>query len=130
MYNIVCDSVGLEPKPNNGTLRLPLSPIGLHDPQTAVEEPADPPTHTLEPTSSVGSQPMPTSNPVGVDPVDSGPADTPSSDGDDGQKGGGGKDDDKSASTVAALWEWLTHKLNDLWEKVTGNGDKSDETTS
>ena len=30
VYNIVCDSLGLEPKSNNGTLRLPLKPIGLH----------------------------------------------------------------------------------------------------
>ena len=30
VYNILCDSLGLEPKPNNGTLRLPLKPIGLH----------------------------------------------------------------------------------------------------
>ena len=26
----MCDSLGVEPKPNNGTLRLPLKPIGLH----------------------------------------------------------------------------------------------------
>ncbi|KAL8725275.1 MAG: hypothetical protein Q9181_006475 [Wetmoreana brouardii] len=30
VYNIVCDSIGIEPKPNNGTLRLPLKPIGVH----------------------------------------------------------------------------------------------------
>ncbi|KAL6720853.1 hypothetical protein ACLMJK_002778 [Lecanora helva] len=30
VYNIICDSIGLEPKPNNGTLRLPLKPVGLH----------------------------------------------------------------------------------------------------
>lgn len=30
VYNIICDSLGIEPKPNNGTLRLPLRPIGLH----------------------------------------------------------------------------------------------------
>ncbi|KAL8824396.1 MAG: hypothetical protein Q9191_005083 [Dirinaria sp. TL-2023a] len=30
VYNIVCDSLGIEPKPNNGTLRLPLKTIGLH----------------------------------------------------------------------------------------------------
>ena len=29
-YNIVCDSLGIEPRPNNGTLRLPLKPVGLH----------------------------------------------------------------------------------------------------
>ena len=30
VYNIICDSIGIEPKANNGTLRLPLKPIGLH----------------------------------------------------------------------------------------------------
>ncbi|KAL9103523.1 MAG: hypothetical protein Q9163_001441 [Psora crenata] len=30
VYNILCDSLGIEPKPNNGTLRLPLRPVGLH----------------------------------------------------------------------------------------------------
>lgn len=38
VYNIVCDSLGIEPKPNNGTLRLPLKPIGLHsDKHTSTE---------------------------------------------------------------------------------------------
>ncbi|KAL8915741.1 MAG: hypothetical protein Q9172_006705 [Xanthocarpia lactea] len=35
VYNIVCDSLGIEPKPNNGTLRLPLKPTGVHSGQAA-----------------------------------------------------------------------------------------------
>ncbi|CZR63656.1 related to nucleotide diphosphatase [Phialocephala subalpina] len=46
VYNIVCDSLGLVPKPNNGTLRLPLKPVGLHSSETALEDPNDPPTAT------------------------------------------------------------------------------------
>ncbi|KAL9047305.1 MAG: hypothetical protein Q9206_006840, partial [Seirophora lacunosa] len=39
VYNIVCDSLGIEPKQNNGTLRLPLKPIGVHsDPPAAVHD--------------------------------------------------------------------------------------------
>ncbi|KAL8926874.1 MAG: hypothetical protein Q9208_002683 [Pyrenodesmia sp. 3 TL-2023] len=39
VYNIVCDSLGIEPKANNGTLRLPLKPIGVHSNQpSSVEE--------------------------------------------------------------------------------------------
>lgn len=35
----MCDALGIEPKPNNGTLRLPLKPIGLHsDKPTSSEE--------------------------------------------------------------------------------------------
>jgi predicted AlkP superfamily pyrophosphatase or phosphodiesterase len=30
VYNIVCDSLGIVPHPNNGTLRLPLKTQGLH----------------------------------------------------------------------------------------------------
>jgi len=30
VYNIICDSLGINPKSNNGTLRLPLKPEGLH----------------------------------------------------------------------------------------------------
>lgn len=43
VYNIICDSLGISPKPNNGTLRLPLKPVGLHTPETSVEDPSDPP---------------------------------------------------------------------------------------
>ncbi|CZT17048.1 related to nucleotide diphosphatase [Ramularia collo-cygni] len=31
VYNIVCDSLGLEPKKNNGTIRLPFKVNGRHD---------------------------------------------------------------------------------------------------
>lgn len=34
VYNIVCDSLGLEPKHNNGTIRLPFTVSGLHDAET------------------------------------------------------------------------------------------------
>lgn len=44
VYNILCDSIGLEPRSNNGTLRLPLKTIGLHDaePETALHDVPDP----------------------------------------------------------------------------------------
>ncbi|KAG9231577.1 alkaline-phosphatase-like protein [Amylocarpus encephaloides] len=60
VYNIVCDSLGLEPKPNNGTLRLPLKPVGQHSPETTPEEPDDPPAPlTVTPISSVSSSMSP-----------------------------------------------------------------------
>jgi hypothetical protein len=46
LYNIICDSIGLNPAPNNGTLRLPLKPVGLHN------DPDDSPNET--PTDPVG----------------------------------------------------------------------------
>lgn len=30
VYNILCDSLRVQPRPNNGTLRLPLQPTGTH----------------------------------------------------------------------------------------------------
>jgi hypothetical protein len=44
VYNIVCDSLGLEPKPNNGTIRLPFKTNGKHDFEAGVEEVHDPPS--------------------------------------------------------------------------------------
>lgn len=44
VYNIVCDSLGIDPRPNNGTLRLPFEPIGLHDEAPPGYIPDDPPS--------------------------------------------------------------------------------------
>ncbi|OXN28396.1 hypothetical protein CDV57_02868 [Aspergillus fumigatus] len=45
VYNLVCDSLGIDPLPNNGTMRLPLQPVGFHSDEDApiVDKPADPP---------------------------------------------------------------------------------------
>lgn len=80
---MVCDSVGIDPVPNNGTLRLPLTTIGLHDDPGAVglDTPADPPTHTISTSTSISASPStststststkqePTTNPILVNPV-------------------------------------------------------------
>ncbi|KAF2199630.1 ectonucleotide pyrophosphatase/phosphodiesterase family member 1 [Delitschia confertaspora ATCC 74209] len=54
LYNIICDSLSITPAPNNGTLRLPLKPVGLHtDPETPPDEtPADPVETSSSPSSS------------------------------------------------------------------------------
>ncbi|TVY39501.1 putative pyrophosphatase/phosphodiesterase [Lachnellula subtilissima] len=54
VYNIICDSLGLDPKANNGTLRLPLKPVGIHTPETAPEDPSDPEL-SPSPASDAGS---------------------------------------------------------------------------
>lgn len=45
VYNIICDTLHITPRPNNGTIRLPLTPVGLHSDQELPqpEIPADPP---------------------------------------------------------------------------------------
>jgi predicted AlkP superfamily pyrophosphatase or phosphodiesterase len=51
VYNIICDSLGIKPHSNNGTLRLPLQTIGLHSDEDApvLDTPHDP-----EPAGSGG----------------------------------------------------------------------------
>ncbi|EME49867.1 hypothetical protein DOTSEDRAFT_144256 [Dothistroma septosporum NZE10] len=41
VYNIVCDSLGIKPQPNNGTIRLPFKTVGLHDLNADPEIPDD-----------------------------------------------------------------------------------------
>ncbi|KAF2790939.1 Phosphodiest-domain-containing protein [Melanomma pulvis-pyrius CBS 109.77] len=123
LYNIICDSIGVEPVPNNGTLRLPLKPVGLHtDPETPPNEtPADP-----EQTSSfLGASTMTsfsglTASASGLEDTlssihlsssqHSTPATTPTSSA------------PPAASTTAAesWWEWLTHKADNVEEWVDG----------
>ncbi|TVY53079.1 putative pyrophosphatase/phosphodiesterase, partial [Lachnellula suecica] len=64
VYNIVCDSLGLDPKPNNGTLRLPLKTIGIHTAETTLETPSDP----EEPADPIPPNPIPPS-PAAPDPA-------------------------------------------------------------
>lgn len=62
LYNIICDTLNLTPAPNNGTLRLPLTPTGHHNdtPPAPNDTPADPPTHT----PSLASSPIPFATPI------------------------------------------------------------------
>ncbi|CAK7232566.1 hypothetical protein SBRCBS47491_008314 [Sporothrix bragantina] len=79
VYNMICDSIGIDPKPNNGTLRLPLKPIGLHD-AAPIEEPLDPvPAYTKEATAvPIATQTTKTAT-VGIDPIDAKPTVTTTS---------------------------------------------------
>ncbi|KAK7985260.1 type I phosphodiesterase/nucleotide pyrophosphatase [Apiospora saccharicola] len=151
VYNMVCDSVGMEPKPNNGTLRLPLKPIGLHDAEHAIEELEDPETNTSSSTTVVSAatavsvssvQQVTTTNttnvaqnpastpPVGVDPVAPSlskplgvdPVET-------GPPERPHPDEDKEDThhfkSITELWDWLKHKAGHVWDKVSGHTDPS-----
>jgi len=151
VYNMLCDSVGIAPVPNNGTLRLPLKPIGLHeDPATnGLDTPDDPvKAHTLstspvppKPTNPILVNPVSTSsaapiappNTVGVDkPVPPPqPTEQPSGSGGDGESDSDGDENDPSAvdkaeSKVKDFWDWFTGKVSNWWGKVTGNGKEGD----
>ncbi|KAJ5555802.1 Type I phosphodiesterase/nucleotide pyrophosphatase/phosphate transferase [Penicillium sp. DV-2018c] len=59
VYNILCDSLGVNPLPSNGTLRLPFKTVGLHSDESApvLDTPPDPPAPTS--TTAGPAQPPP-----------------------------------------------------------------------
>ncbi|XXH02738.1 hypothetical protein Hte_009123 [Hypoxylon texense] len=131
VYNILCDSVGMNSMPNNGTLHLPLRIVGLHDPDTALEEPADPVQSaaaegddatgmmSILPVTTTSESPKPSST-VGVDPVvDPEEPSSPSQSDDDGE----GESD--GSSWWQGTWEWVKDKFDGLINKVKGTGKES-----
>ncbi|KAH9995464.1 Phosphodiest-domain-containing protein [Xylariaceae sp. FL0662B] len=141
VYNILCDSVGVKAMPNNGTLRLPLTPVGLHDPETVLEEPADPvpteaeedpateymsilpiqtsptPESTPSPVTAdpVDDKPESSSSPVAVDPIDEKPEEPAPSNGDDGKSG------TSWWQTVQDSLQWVEDKISGFFDKISGS---------
>ncbi|PYH78857.1 nucleotide pyrophosphatase family protein [Aspergillus uvarum CBS 121591] len=75
VYNLICDSLGVTPHPNNGTLRLPLKPVGLHSDEDSptLEDPSDPPSVTttvVEPIKP-STTPTTTSSMISASPTSS-----------------------------------------------------------
>jgi len=134
VYNIVCDSIGVEPKANNGTIRLPLKPVGLHmdDHDPANKHVADPPVEPqhlpslslfptisasitsgmLSPTGSSGSELL--------SPVDNATDES--------------IEEDAKAKAGAAWIAWVSEKFGSvedwakgIWAKITGNPKKKPE---
>ncbi|KAF2663064.1 Phosphodiest-domain-containing protein [Lophiostoma macrostomum CBS 122681] len=118
LYNIICDSISISPAPNNGTLRLPLKPVGLHtDPETPPNEtPADPmassgamlATATIPSLSSLaasasGLEDSMSSFPLAEPPVTTTSSAAPAA---------------SSGFTEESWWEWLTHKGQNAEEWV------------
>ncbi|KAK6224964.1 type I phosphodiesterase/nucleotide pyrophosphatase [Colletotrichum tabaci] len=141
VYNILCDSVGLIPEPNNGTLRLPLRPVGTHKSEDTPAEPEDP----VPPYTTTASQTTPSAQstaahsstpekPIQVDPVPQ-PSSTvaPTEDkqgGDDGEESQGAEEDaiQKGKAAMIGIWDWLTDKFGKVWDKISGSkGDKESE---
>tara|TARA_R110002003_G_scaffold589_2_gene20566 strand:- start:32685 stop:33158 length:474 start_codon:yes stop_codon:yes gene_type:complete len=128
LYNIICDSINLTPAPNNGTLRLPLTPTGHHNDSTTPDEtPPDPATHTLP------SQPFATpllatmSASLGsISSIASGLEDTsPSLSNEDEvpvrptpPSVTGVEKPKETSNGDEKWWEWLTHKAEEVEEWV------------
>ncbi|KAJ5316364.1 Type I phosphodiesterase/nucleotide pyrophosphatase/phosphate transferase [Penicillium atrosanguineum] len=112
VYNILCDSMGIEPHPNNGTLRLPLKPVGLHSDENTptLERPADPPEQPSPATAPTTAHPEPTS------PAPGAPAESSTSDSD--------REDEKVSTWWGPLYdkfeEWK-HWTSDLFSSAKDN---------
>ncbi|KGO58263.1 Type I phosphodiesterase/nucleotide pyrophosphatase/phosphate transferase [Penicillium expansum] len=121
VYNIVCDSLGVDPLPSNGTLRLPLKPVGLHsDANTPVlDTPPDPPAQTSAtagPLQPAPSQP-PSPQPSPPQPVQ--PATQPTSAAEAPPATDHQSDDEKGSTWWGTLW----HKFDDLKNWAGGVAD-------
>ncbi|KAL2150298.1 hypothetical protein VTH82DRAFT_7974 [Thermothelomyces myriococcoides] len=141
VYNMLCDSVGIKPAPNNGTLRLPLKPIGLHD--VSATNGLDTSTDTAEahtisssrvgpkptstgPVNSASRSSIPTSIPtsipsksVGVDQPVSLPTQTSSAPGNGGVSDSDSDDDDDDRDHSSAV-DKAESKIKEFWEWFTG----------
>ncbi|KAF5656698.1 ectonucleotide pyrophosphatase phosphodiesterase [Fusarium heterosporum] len=149
VYNMLCDSVGLTPSPNNGTLRLPLKPVGVHQPEDTPEEPEDPPTalkesarptvgekphHIERPTvPQKHTQPERPTVPIATSgstkttislkkPVKPSKTAAPSKDGGDKHEDSDSdSDSDDDDDKDEDIWDWFTHKVEKVWHKITGD---------
>ena len=109
VYNIVCDSLGLPPTANNGTLRLPLTPNGIHDFDAGFDVPTD--DGRLDHETHDG-------NHAGTDDHDGGGHDTESD-----------KDKQDSKPKHVSWWDWVVGQLDSIkgWagnisDQISGSG--------
>lgn len=107
VYNILCDSLGVDPVPNNGTLRLPLKPVGLHSDEDAppVETPSDPPESAMS-TTGTGPTTTPTVSPEPTSAASEAPPPTANPE----------SDDEKGSTWWGTLWHKVGDKFDDFKE--------------
>lgn len=135
VYNLLCDSLGMEPAPNNGTLRLPLKPIGTHKDEDTPEIPEDPVTTITPSTTSTSISPKTSSSSstsTSIAPPDL-PTTTseapplsrptvPSNDNEDEEE----DEEEEQKSTIGVWWEWVKDKVGEVIHTITGGGDDKD----
>ncbi|KAH9879383.1 hypothetical protein J1614_002823 [Plenodomus biglobosus] len=134
LYNIICDSIGLTPAPNNGTLRLPLKPTGHHNDTTPSihDTPEDPvPVSSSSSSSSLATMsPLLTTQssmaasasglnttlplPFPQDQETQTTAAVPSTTQD------GAPAAETTTKAKGGLWDWIEHKAGELGQWVDG----------
>lgn len=128
--------------PNNGTLRLPLSPIGLHDVDEDgpdIETPPDPVDSSTYSSSVPDSQTLSMAPTMKLSTVLSGGVAVPSSTSSTATAAtttnsvavelppaptesiGDEDDGDEEMDQTHSFWDWLTGKITGVWDKVTGH---------
>ena len=129
MYNMLCDSVAIKPQSNNGTLRLPLKPIGIHHAEDIPKEPSDPPTHTIAATSEAvdattidvqGTTSRPVTETTTL--AEAWRPTAPSTPLSVGNPDGGQSDEESLKHKLVGVWDWVKDKASGFWNKVTGDG--------
>jgi hypothetical protein len=118
VYNIVCDSLGISPSPNSGTLRLPFTTQGKHDDADAPVR-DDPEDLSPNEPGEGGSSPAtiiesaaPTAAPSVVPVTNLDDDDEPFDDDNDIESGTG--------AMGKSWWEWITDGVENLVDKVKG----------
>lgn len=141
MYNLVCDSLNLPPKPNNGTLRLPLHPVGIHTPENTPPEPQDPEPSSSSTTSAASSgasvaapDPIFSISPVeassAADPNEVPPTIVGVDDPDAGVDRPTVTDDSSKSEEEKNFWNWLKGKVDDVkaWFGQIGGKEGKEDT--
>ncbi len=104
VYNIICDSLHIPPHPNNGTLRLPLKPIGLHSEDPSLLDELS--SVSTEGSSGLSTQASASTPTIGVDIPDLEPS-RPVVYDDSSER----VEDDPTKKTSAVWWEYIVEKF-------------------
>lgn len=125
---MLCDSLGITPSANNGTLHLPLQPFGFHGPDDFEEPVYDPTpldnavTATKGPAKSIGVDPVSVPSLAttsdGSYPTSAAPTHAESTK--EGETHEEDDDDwiDEAESKIKGFWDWVKEKVNGLWDKA------------
>jgi predicted AlkP superfamily pyrophosphatase or phosphodiesterase len=123
VYNLVCDSVGVKPKPNNGTLHLPLKPIGLHSSIPPTDFPEDLPEDSISSLDPTGSDVEAAGTTAALTQVmrptvittDAATPSRPVIHDNVSQE-----EEDKNSKDINLWWEWVKGKLDGAKEWASG----------
>jgi hypothetical protein len=119
LYNIVCDSLGINPAPNNGTLRLPFKPVGHYTDIDApkLETPYDPPAHGVgeDPSKAAPVEPELPAPPA--EPESPTEPTTPEAPSDPTQPA---QPEKPKKGKLHKWWEWIAGTFEDAKKKLKG----------